>query len=103
MKQIYGENDKYLAYAQKLAEKMAVNRRIVSRNKKIRTNLEQMVADAEQVFSLYQKKCAEREEKRIYFDHYRLKLKKLQEKAAERSNKPVTSTTYAFSSETKEH
>ena len=81
----------------------AANKKIVSRNKKIRANLEQMVADAEQVFSLYQKKCAEREEKRIYFDHYRLKLKKLQEKAAEKSNKPVTSTTYAFSSETKEH
>ena len=103
MKQIYGENEKYQAYAQKLAENFAANKKIVSRNKKIRANLEQMVADAEQVFSLYQKKCAEREEKRIYFDHYRLKLKKLQEKAAEKSNKPVTSTTYAFSSETKEH
>ena len=82
---------------------MVADKRMIKRNNKIRANLQGLIDDAETQFAVYERQCKVREEKRIYYDHYRTKLDKLNSKAAERANKPVTSTTYAFSSHDKEY
>ena len=100
---MYADNDTYTTYASQLSEDMKADRRMIKRNGKIRVNLQAQVAEADGVFLAYQQCCKVREERRVYYDHYRLKLEKLNEKAAQRANKPVTSSTYTFSNQDKEY
>ena len=81
---------------------MVANKRLIRQCQKIKDNLQGQVEECETDYQAFQLDCKLREDARIYYDHYRLKMQGLNEKAAKKADKPVTSTTYAFSSQTKE-
>ena len=81
---------------------MIANKKLIRQCQKIKDNLQGQVEECEADLEAYQLDCKLREDARIYYDHYRLKMQGLNEKAAKKADKPVTSGTYAFSSQTKE-
>ena len=99
---LYADHAIYKPLADKIAHDMLASKTVISKNSKILTNLNMQVEEVDQDYYEYQELCRARESSRIYYDHYRLKLKKLNEVAAEKANKPITSTTYAMSSAQKE-
>ena len=71
---MYGDLELYGPFVAQMAAKMKANAGLVERNRKIRSNLASKVETVEEIFTLYLAQCKEREESRIYYDHYRAKL-----------------------------
>ena len=57
-----------------MAKNMSANRQITERHEKIHVNLTSQIDEVETEFKHYLIHCKTRENSRIYFDHYRLKL-----------------------------
>ena len=52
--------------------------------------------ELETTYAGYQQLCKGREEKRVYYDHYRIKVDKLNKKQADIAERGVTSNSTAF-------
>ena len=98
LKIMYSDQAAYTEWITKMANDMTANKKVLRHYEKIKANLGGQVGECEEDFQTYLATCKIREDARIYYDHYRLKLKSLNDKAAKLADKPVTSTTYAFSS-----
>ena len=80
-KALYSDEEPYRDYIGQMARNMAANRQITDRHEKIHVNLTSQIDQVETEFKHYLVHCKTRENARIYFDHYRLKLQDLNSKA----------------------
>ena len=98
LKVMYSDEPAYSEWIDKIAQDMIANKKVIRQYERIHDNLQSQVEECEEDFLGFRQHCRAREDARIYYDHYRLKMETLNEKAAKLADKAVTSTTYTFSS-----
>ena len=101
-KALYSDEELYKEYIGQMAKNMAANRQVTERHEKIHVNLTSQIDEVEIEFKEYLIHCKTRENARIYFDHYRLKLQALNTQAQKRAERTVTSNTMAMGNVKKE-
>ena len=71
---MYSDQPAYSTWIGNMAEDMVANKRVIRQYQKIKNNLHLQVEECEIDYETYQTDCKLREDARIYYDHYRLKM-----------------------------
>ena len=99
----YEEGSAYSELMNNMAQTLQANQTIINKYRKTRQILGDQVNQVEGEYAMYTESCKERENNRVFYDHYRIKLQNLRDKEAERASKEyASSSAYMFTSKTKQ-